>query len=264
MTNWGFFYYFANPMPEWPIGEKLNSNFMKYSIAAVVASLLIVGCSQKESDKNLTITGNIKGLKKGTLYIQKIVDTSLVPIDTIKIDGDSHFTAAFDIKSPEMYYLFLDRGVTNSVDNNIPFFVEPGKINIETSLDHFLYDSKITGSKNQEKYDEFKKVNSSFTDQTLTLIEARFKAFKFNNTKRIDSIKTVQELVTKRRYLYTTNFAINNKDLEIAPFITLKEIPDINLKYLDTIQKSMTPKVAQSLYGKELIKYYNERKKLGQ
>jgi hypothetical protein len=33
------------------------------------------------------------------------------------------------------------------------------------------------------------------------------------------------------------------------------------LKYLDTIQKTMSPKIAQSLYGKKLIQFYKERKK---
>jgi hypothetical protein len=29
---------------------------------------------------------------------------------------------------------------------------------------------------------------------------------------------------------------LNNKDYEVAPYVTLSEIYDINLKYLDTIQ----------------------------
>ena len=95
-------------------------------------SLLVFSCAEKKSDKNLQITGNIKGLKKGTIYIQKIKDTSIVNIDTIQIDGDSHFATEMNIDSPEMYYLFLDRGVTKSIDNNIAFFVEPGKTKICT------------------------------------------------------------------------------------------------------------------------------------
>jgi hypothetical protein len=64
----------------------------------------------------------------------------------------------------------------------------------------------------------------------------------------------------KRKYLYSTNFAVNHADNEVAPYVALAEIYDINLKYLDTIHKSMTPKVAKSLYGKKLTEYYNERK----
>jgi hypothetical protein len=236
---------------------------MRHIVLTLLSVLLLTSCAKKETKGNLHITGNIKGLKKGTLYIQKIKDSSLVAIDTIQIDGDSGFTSDLDIASPEMYYLFLDRGVTNSLDNNLPFFAEAGTINIETSLEYFLSDAKITGSKNQDKYSEFKKVTTRFNDQNLSLTEAKFYAFKNKNLKKIDSIETLQDVNTKRRYLYTTNFAITNKDLEVAPYVTLSEIADINLKFLDTIQKSLSPKVAQSMYGKKLVAYYQQRKKTG-
>jgi hypothetical protein len=228
---------------------------MKKSILAFVTIILLASCNKEESKTNLHITGNIKGLKKGTLYIQKIVDTSLVAIDTITIDGSSAFESDLDLKSPEMLYLFLDRGVTNSLDNNLAFFAEAGTINIETNLDNYLSDAKVTGSKNNDLYEEYKKINSRFTEENLTLIEQKFKAIKSNNTKAIDSLGAKQDSNLKRKYLFATNFAINNKDHEIAPYIALSEIYDINIKYLDTIQKSMTPKVAQSLYGKKLTEY---------
>ncbi|WP_348825731.1 DUF4369 domain-containing protein [Flavobacterium aestuarii] len=234
---------------------------MKNSIIAVVSLLLLVACNKNESKTNLHITGNIKGLKEGTLYIQKYNDTVLTAIDSIKIDGNSAFESNIDLKSPEMLYLYLDRGVTNSLDNNIMFFAEPGTINIDTNLDSFISSAKITGSKNQELFEEYKKINSRFNDENLTLIEKKFKALKSNNTKTIDSIALAQENNIKRKYLYATNFAVNHKDYEVSPYIALAEIYDINIKYLDTIQKSMTPKVANSLYGKKLTKYVNEIKK---
>ena len=223
--------------------------------------MLITACGKSDSDKNLHITGTIAGLKKGILYIQKISDTSLVAIDTIIIDGNSDFSAALDIKSPEMYYLFLDRGVTNSLDNNLPFFAEAGNITINTSLKHFLSDAKITGSKNHQKYEEFKKITTRYNDQNLTFTAQKLNAFKNNNQKLIDSIESLQDLLVKRRYLYTTNFALTNKNMEVAPFVTLAEISDINIQYLDTIQESMTPEVAKSMYGKKLIAFYKMRQK---
>lgn len=228
---------------------------MKKTILAFFSLVLLVSCNKNESKENVHITGNIKGLKSGTLYIQRVVDSSLVAIDTITINGSSTFTSDIDLKSPEMLYLFLDRGVTNSLDNNILFFAEPGNINIETTLDSYISDAKITGSKNQELLDEYKKINSRFKDENLTLIEQKFNAIKSKNAIAIDSLSAKQDSNIKRKYLYATNFAINNKDHEVAPYIALSEIYDINIKYLDTIQKSMTPKVAQSLYGKKLTEY---------
>lgn len=234
---------------------------MKKSIFALVAIILITSCSKKESKGNLQITGNVKGLKEGTLYIQKVVDTALVAIDTIKIDGNSHFESTIDLKSPEMLYLFLDRGVSNSLDNNLMFFAEPGIINIETNLDGFLSGAKITGSKNQDLFEDYKKTTSRYKDENLNLIEQKFKAIKRKDAKAIDSLNQLQDLNLKRKYLFAVNFAMNNKDHEIAPYIALAEVYDINIKYLDTIKNAMTPKVAQSLYGKKLTEYIKNLKK---
>lgn len=228
---------------------------MKKSIIALFSILLLASCSKEVSKTNLHLTGNIKGLKNGTLYIQRVVDTSLVAIDTIVIDGNPTFETDIDLKSAEMLYLFLDRGVTNSMDNNILFFAEPGNINIETNLDSYITSAKITGSKNQEKYEEYQKINYRFRDENLDLIEKKFKAIKAKNSKAIDSLNAKQESNTKRKYLFATNFALNNREYEVAPYIALSDIYDINIKYLDTIQKAMSPKVAQSLYGKKLTNY---------
>ncbi|MNS10991.1 hypothetical protein D3C72_425220 [compost metagenome] len=228
---------------------------MKKTIIAFITLAVLASCNEKDSKTNLHLTGNIKGLKNGTLYIQRVVDTTLVALDTITIDGNSNFESDLELKSPEMLYLYLDRGVSNSLDNNILFFAEPGNISITTNLDAYISDAKVTGSKNHDLYEEYKKINSRFKDESLTLIEQKFKAIKSKNTKAIDSLSLKQDSNIKRKYLYATNFALNNREHEVSPYIALSEIYDINIKYLDTIQKAMSPKVAQSLYGKKLTEY---------
>nr|WP_294773642.1 DUF4369 domain-containing protein [uncultured Flavobacterium sp.] len=234
---------------------------MQKSIAVLLSLFVLVACTEQKSTKNFVLNGNIKGLKKGTLYLQRIKDTLLVPIDTIKIDGDSHFVSEFDLESPEMLYLFLDRGVTNSIDNNISFFAEKGTVNLETSLDFFAADAKITGSKNHELFEDYKKVISKYNNQDLDLIEKKFAAYKAGNSEEVKKIEEEQKSILKRKYLYTTNFAVNNAKYEVSPYVALADIYDINLKYLDTIQKSLSPQVAKSLYGKKLNQYISERKK---
>ena len=234
---------------------------MKKISIAFVTSVLLFACSEKKLENNLHLTGNIKGLKKGTLYVQRVNNNKLIALDTIAIDGNSNFETNIELKSPEMLYLFLDRGVSNSLDNNLLFFAEPGNVNIETNLENYIADAKVTGSKNQDLYYEFKKVDNRFQDEELSLIEKKFNAIKSNNEKEVANITAKQESNVKRKYLYATNFIINNKDHEVAPYLALSEIYDINMKYLDTIQKSLTPKVAQSLYGKKLNEYIASVKK---
>lgn len=234
---------------------------MKNALIALFSVLLIISCSKKESDKNLHITGNIKGLQEGKLYLQKIVDTNLVAIDSIILDGQSNFEWHLDIESPEVFYLFLDRGVTNSIDNNLPFFAEPGTINIDTNLKYFFAEAKITGSKNQKLYDDYKKVNARFTNQNLELSKQHFDAVRFNRPADIPAIEEKIEGNLKRKYLYAINFALTNKDFDIAPYIALSEISDANIKYLDTINNALPEKVANSKYGKLLSKHISEVKR---
>lgn len=233
---------------------------MKNAVIALFSVFLIISCNKKEADKNLHITGNIKGLQEGKLYLQKIVDTNLVAIDSIILDGQSNFEWHLDIESPEMFYLSLDRGVTNSVDNNLPFFVEPGTINIDTDLKHFFAEAKITGSKNQKLYEDYKKVNGRFINQNLELSKERFDAIRFNRLSDVPAIEQKIQENLKRKYLYAINFAITNKEFDVAPYIALSEISNANVKYLDTINNSLSDKVAKAKYGKLLSKHISDVK----
>jgi hypothetical protein len=224
-------------------------------------SLFIIASCENKPETNLQITGVVKGLQKGTLYLKKMGDSTFITLDSMKIDGKSEFESNIDLKSPEMLYLFLDRGETKSGDDNLMFFGEPGKINIATDLEYFYSKAVITGSKNNELFENYKKITSKYNEQQLELTVAKINALKNKQMDLIASIEEKSSVITKRKYLYAINFAVTNKDYEVAPYIALSEINDATVKYLDTIQKSMSPKVAKSRYGVMLTKYVGEIKK---
>lgn len=235
---------------------------MNKIIIALLTLVIIISCSEeKKSTNSLEITGNIKGLKKGKLYIQRVQDSTIVVLDSIIVNGKSSFTTTIAIDSPEMLYLYVDRGVSNSMDNNLLFFAEPGKMTIDTELEFFLAKAKVTGSKNQELYDQYKDIISKFNDQQLELVQDELLALKGKNKMSPEDNKQKQDALLRRRYLYAGNFAATNANYEIAPYIALTDIYDMNLKYLNTIEKKMTLKVAQSKYGKKLNEYLAERRK---
>ena len=233
---------------------------MKKTIAALAGLLLLASCADKDKKGNLEISGNIKGLKKGTLYLKQLRDTLLVTIDTIAIDGDSKFQTSVEIKEPEMLYLFLDRGKTASIDNSLPFFAEPGKMTIETKLETFYAEAKIKGSKNNDLLEEYKKVKSRYLDQELEIKVKDMEASIRNKTLPETEVAKYESAL-KRRYLYTANFAMNHKDSEIAPYIVIAETPNLGLDYVKRILDGLSPKVAASKYGKLLKQLYEERRK---
>lgn len=235
---------------------------MKKILVTLLTIITFIACEKKDTveDANLHIMGNIEGLSQGKLYVQKMTDTSLVIIDSILINGDANFESHIKLESPEMLYLFLDRGQTNSIDNSLPFFAEPGNMNIETTLKHFFADAKITGSKNHDLWMKYKEIGDRFNAENLVLMEKRLKNELKPNPATTDSIQAAYEKLLKRKYRYTAHFATTHGEAAVAPYLALSEIANINMTYLDTIQKSMKPDVAKSKYGKMLTAFIKERK----
>ena len=234
---------------------------MASTLLLVLTSLISCNTKEKE-DTNLHLTGNIKGLNQGKLYVQQIKDSALVVLDSIFIKGDSKFETDLKIEGPEMLYMFLDRGQTNSMDNNLVFFAEPGEMHIETTLKSFFADAKVTGSKNHDLYVEFTQMKSKFNDKKMELYEKELQNLTAKNAHNQDSIIEANDKLVRRKYLYIANFASTHGDKEIAPYLALSEIADINIRYLDTIQSKMKPEIANSKYGKMLTSYIAERKNL--
>jgi len=232
---------------------------MKKLALLLVILISIISCSEKES--NLIVSGEVKGLKKGTLYLQKIDDTVLVNIDSVVVDGDPMFSMETYIESPQMMYLYLEKVDNNQYDDRIDFFADEGQVTITTKLEKFETSAEVVGSVNQEKLMEYRKMINRFNDQNLDLIKASFEAEKAQDEEKLMEIDKKYDGLLKRKYLYTVNFAINNKEHEIAPYLALSEVFDANIKYLDTIYNSLAPKVKKSKYGKDLKDFLKERRK---
>lgn len=232
---------------------------MKKLALLLVILISIISCSEKES--NLIVSGEVKGLKKGTLYLQKIEDTVLVNIDSVIVDGDPMFSMETYIESPQIMYLYLEKVDNNQYDDRIDFFADKGQITINSKLEKFETSAEVIGSVNQKKLMEYRKMISRFNDQNLDLIKASFEAEKAQDEAKLMEIDKSYDRLLKRKYLYTVNFAINNKEHEIAPYLALSEVFDANIKYLDTIYNSLAPKVKKSKYGEDLKDFLKERRK---
>ena len=229
---------------------------MKKLIAICAFSILAFACSSKK-EGNMIVKGQIKGLKKGTLYLQKMKDTVLVSVDSIKLFGDDKFTLVDNVTSPEMYYITFDG---NTIDKSLMFFGEKGEITINDKLEEFGFTPEIKGSKNQEVMDKFRDIDNRFKDQRLEFIQKNFEARQAKDEELLKKLETDYQKMLRRRFLFSTNFAIANADSEAAPYIALSELFNANIKLLDTINNSLTDKVKSSNYGKSLQKFVTDIK----
>ena len=226
------------------------------TIFVVLGLILIYSCSES-SDNNFTLKGTIKGLKKGTVYLQKDGDSTVINLDSVQIIGESQFILKTNLDQPLLLYLKLFKN--DGEEHFIPFFADKGVTEINTTLNNFNYDAKIVGSKQQELLDSYLSIMEGYKNQNLDLIEAAFLAQKDGDSIAFDSINRLSEKLIKRKYSYTIQYAMNNSDSEIAPYLALYEVPSANPIYIDSIYNGLSEDIKTSFYGKKLKEFIENR-----
>ncbi|WP_405395876.1 DUF4369 domain-containing protein [Maribacter sp. Asnod2-G09] len=221
-------------------------------ILFVITALLALSSCGDNPEETMIVNGKIKGLKKGTLYLQHVPDSVLITVDSVAINGDGNFSFKTKLMSPEIFYLYLDKKDNNDINDRITFFAEPGTITINTDWNTFDTTAKITGSDSQEKLKEYKQTMSGINKRNVEIMMNAAQPDGELSQLSIDSLANISNRNTQRGYAFAINFALNNKSSFVAPYIALKEIPDANVKYLDSIYQVLSPEVAESKYGKEL------------
>lgn len=234
---------------------------MKSLLPSLFLVLFIYGCSTSSSEE-MNLTGTVRGLKKGTLYLQKFEDTLLVNVDSLVVDGNPDFQFRHYVKSPEIYFLYLRLKDATLKDDRITFFAENKDVQIATTLKHFGSGAVVTGSKNDSLLKEYNKLKQRYISRNLELIEKELKSKKTQKETLRAQTDEQQRKLLFNKYLATINFALSNKDYEVAPFVVLSEAYNANIKYLDTVYSTLSPNVKDSKYGKELESFINTRKNL--
>ena len=195
--------------------------------------LFIIGCVD-ESQKS-TINLDVKGLKKGTLVLKKLSDSSFVKLDSFIVNSGDKINFSVLLDQPEM--LFIDLKLNEGSDiKTLNFFAEKSKIDIVTNLENFGYELVVKGSKNDSIYRNYISLNKKFNDQKLDLFKRSFEKSKSND---LDSLKIIEDLVVninKRQFLHNANFAVRNSEFELSPYIALTDLYESN-KILDTVYK---------------------------
>tara|TARA_B100001057_G_scaffold166357_1_gene167021 strand:+ start:7816 stop:8502 length:687 start_codon:yes stop_codon:yes gene_type:complete len=216
----------------------------------LIITTLIISCSS--NDNNMIISGNVEGLKKGTLYLQSEKDSIVINLDSVNLRGEGNFKLSTNISEPDIYYLYLDKEDGDSLNDIIPFFGNEGEIEINTRLSTFDSGYEISGSVNSDLLLEYNSIMRKYNSQNLDLLEIFYKSQIENNQKRIDSVNLELENLIRKKYLYALNFSITNANDEISPYITVSQIPDANIDLLKMIYDTLPDNIKSSKYGKIL------------
>ncbi|NVJ87935.1 MAG: DUF4369 domain-containing protein [Flavobacteriaceae bacterium] len=230
---------------------------MKKVFLLIITSLVILSCNSERAT-NMIVKGEIKGLKKGVLYLQKMKDTLLVSVDSVALNGSNSFELKDYVESPVLYYLTFD---ANNAEKSILFFGEEGIITIKDNVENFGLNPEINGSKNQLVLDKYMLMSRKFQEQNLDLLKQEFDAKKAKDNDLMKKIAEDYKRLVRRRVLYTANFAITNADTEVAPYLALTELYDASIPLLDTVNNALSDRIKNSTYGKRYQQFLDTIKK---
>ena len=203
----------------------------------------------------------VKDLKKGTLYLERVQDSILVAVDSMQITQEKPIVLEADLNHPELFYVLLDRNKADDFDNRIPFFGEAGNISIQTTLEGYVTKAEVVGSPTQDIFNSYNKVISQFNNEELDLLAAYLQAQISQNNDSLALLEKQSANLAKRKILFTANFAVNNNNSVIAPYLALYSLTSGSKSLLDTIAASMSDDVRNSSYGKQLRDYLADAEK---
>jgi len=233
-------------------------NLINKILILLLSITIIYSCNNRESKNYMSVIGKIDGLRKGSLFLQKFVDSAFISIDSTKVNDDFEFNMGITIDEPDIYYLYLDKFDGDSLNDRIKFFGDIGEITINSRVNTFDSTAEILGSDNQTLMEEYISIIRKFNLENLDLLEIYYDSQINENNRRFDSVNDAIDNLIKRKYLYSLNFATTNANHEISPYILTTEVPDANKELLKQVYDKFNDSIKVSKYGKLLMEIISE------
>lgn len=233
---------------------------MRISLYACIIALIGLSSCADKSEDNSILNATIKDLNKGTVYLERLEDSTLIRIDSVAIDGQPSFSLSTSLESPEVLYVHVSVEASELIDTRIPVFMEPGIVELQTRLNSLQSAALISGSQNHQKWMEYNQSMSRYKDRNLQLIKDLIEAGKDQNDSLTAAIEAKQLQLIRTKYLATINFAKNNTEYAVAPYVVLNEVEVASANYLDTVYLALQDSVKSGTYGKALLALIEKKK----
>lgn len=222
---------------------------MKQILFSLFGLIALSACAP--DSKNTTITIEVKGLKKGNLYLQKLTESGLLNLDSVQANGTSTYSLGHNLSQPELLYAYLDKNDGSEFNDRIPFFAEPGHIHIETELNAFENKAVITAGSEQTEFEKVQQMLSKFATKDFELLQLS-QSEKAKNQKFVDSLIEASNTNNLRRYQFIVNYALTHPENYVAAYLIAEEGDELTPKWRDSIFNSFSEDIKNSSFGQKI------------
>jgi len=187
-------------------------------------SVLLLSCAEnnKKVEKKLEssvinsngfeIYGTIENFHPKKVYLNKIIESSIYPIDSSEIKNNS-FKFKGIVEFPERFALTFE-----SYSSITPFIIENTQLNI-TVISETINDPIITGSPLNTKLNEYKLSSKKIFKKIDFLFPQFQKARLENDAEKLNSIGNEMENIEMEFVEFSYQYILQNKDSYISAMI---------------------------------------------
>jgi hypothetical protein len=222
---------------------------MKRFLLSLSAIVFLVSCSS--NTKNTEVTIIVDGLKKGTVYLQKITESGLVNLDSIESNGNEKLNLSLNLDHPELLYAYLDKFDGSSFNDRLAFFAEPGEIQISTTLNNFENAAVVSAGVEHEEFKKLQQMLSRFTKKDFELMQLA-QTDRITDERFVDSIVNQSNSYNIKRYQFIANYALTNPNKYVSAYLITSEGEELNPRWKDSIFNSFSDAIKKSKYGQLL------------
>ncbi|MEI7897752.1 MAG: TlpA disulfide reductase family protein [bacterium] len=201
-------------------------------IGAILASCM----SNKDQFK---ITGNVKGIDTGMIFLQKKDQDQWITADSARLDkGSFTFTGKVDI--PQIFHLEIKAN-----ELILPVFVENSKIDIQVFPDS-LDKSVIKGSATQDIYQQYLSMNEKINIRMEEVYNQCKKAKEARDTismERCDSVSNALDAEVKKQL---QDFVKTNSKTVVSPYLVIRNSWQFELPELEVLVNGMDTSLNKS------------------
>lgn len=218
---------------------------MKKIVFIFCIGIILASCvGNKDQFK---ITGTVKGVDTGMIFLQKYDLENWVNIDSTKLTkGEFTFTGKVDL--PEMWHIALQEN-----QMVIPVFMENTKIDVQIFPDS-LEKSTIKGSASQDIYQQYLTMNEATSAKMDDVYKEWKKAKEANDTlgmERNDSISNALDVEMKKQL---QDFVKTNNKTVVSPYLVMRNSWQFELPELEEVVTVMDTSLNASPYMQSLQK----------
>ena len=222
---------------------------MKRLLLSLSAIALLASCNS--TSENTEVTISINGLKKGTVYLQKITKAGLINLDSVESNGKETLNLGLNLNHPELIYAYLDKADGVTFNDRLAFFAEPGEIQISTSLTNFENDAVIKAGEEHEAFKNLQEMLSRFNKKDFELMQLA-QTDRINDDRFVDSIVKQSNSNNIKRYQFIANYALSNPNKYVSAYLVTSEGEELNPKWKDSIFNNFSEAIKKSTYGQQL------------